>query len=556
MPRTISPGRRASRAAVFALWALAAACSTPPEPEPQPQPASPNTLVRLDAEAPGAHCASGGTAIRTGPDSNGNGSLEDDEVIEAQTRYVCEQFASLVEVVAEPPGANCRNGGSVVRVGPDRDRDGVLDASEVTSSQYVCDALTEQSIHFGNLQVRSSADLAKLDGVEYLVGDLFIRGELVPEVHLPRLQRITGSLTVGWEGLVPVEGGGHLPPMSALRLPALRSVGNLLLTLPHVQTLDLSALEGVGDLVELSSVGTLTAVELPALRSVGGDFSFHYTAHFAASPQALRAPLLASVSGDLLLDHNAQLATVELPALAQVTRLSVQGNASLGALVLPALERSGAVTVSENEVLSTLSLPKLGGGSGATVVTANPALSQCSALALEVQRRRAGYLEAVLREANKPDTSCARNSASTCVPLSLAGASTSYSVCYAEQDFAQASADCASVFPGGHLAVFETQAEFQRLQDAVKGQLAVPASVWIGYSDQSSEGAFQWRVGGATYAPQAGDTSFWSPGEPNGGGGENCVVLLGLTGAAGSFVPGYASDTACSLPRPALCEAP
>jgi hypothetical protein len=142
------------------------------------------------------------------------------------------------------------------------------------------------------------------------------------------------------------------------------------------------------------------------------------------------------------------------------------------------------------------------------------------------------------------------------VPLSLAGASTSYSVCYAEQDFAQASADCASVFPGGHLAVFETQAEFQRLQDAVKGQLAVPASVWIGYSDQSSEGAFQWRVGGATYAPQAGDTSFWSPGEPNGGGGENCVVLLGLTGAAGSFVPGYASDTACSLPRPALCEAP
>jgi lectin-like protein len=501
MPSPIPPGRRASLAA-FALWAVAAACSTPPD---APQPSSPNTLVRLDAEAPGTHCASGGTAIRMGPDSNGNGSLEEDEV---------------------------------------------------SSSQYVCDALTEESIHFGNLQVQSSADLAKLEGVEYLVGDLFIRGDLVPEVHLPRLQRITGALTVGWEGLVPLEDGGSLPPMSTLRLPALRSVGNLLLTLPYVQTLDLSALESVGDMVELTSVGTLTAVDLPALRSVGGDFSFHYTAHFAASSQSLRAPLLASVSGGFLLDYNAQLATAELPALAQVAWLSVQGNASLSALVLPALERTGAVTVSQNEVLSTLSLPKLGGGSGATLVTANPALSQCSALALEVQRRRAGYLEAVLREANQPDTSCARNSASTCVPLSLADGSTSYTVCYAEQDFAQASADCASVLPGGHLAVFETQAEFLRLQEAVKGRLAVPTSVWLGYSDQDTEGSFQWLLGGSTYEPQAGDSAFWSPGEPDDAGGEDCVVLLGLTGAAGNFVPGYASDTACSLPRPALCEAP
>jgi hypothetical protein len=142
------------------------------------------------------------------------------------------------------------------------------------------------------------------------------------------------------------------------------------------------------------------------------------------------------------------------------------------------------------------------------------------------------------------------------VPLSLADGSTPYTVCYAEQDFAQASADCASVLPGGHLAVLETQAEFQRLQEAVKGRLALPTSAWLGYSDQGTEGAFQWILGGATYAPQAGDSAFWSPGEPNDAGGEDCVVLLGLTGAAGSFVPGYASDTACSLPRPALCEAP
>jgi hypothetical protein len=45
---------------------------------------------------------------------------------------------SLVSVVAEPAGANCSHGGQRIDVGPDANRSGALDASEVASSSYVC----------------------------------------------------------------------------------------------------------------------------------------------------------------------------------------------------------------------------------------------------------------------------------------------------------------------------------------------------------------------------------------------------------------------------------
>lgn len=547
-------GRRVLPGAALALCALVAACPPPSTPP------STSTLVRLDDEPAGAHCPSGGTAIRLGPDSNHNGSLEDSEVIESQTRYVCAAptapSPALVEVLPEPPGPHCRHGGSVVRSGLDGNRDGVLDASEVTSSQFVCDAFSESAIHFGNVQVLSSADLEQLDGIEYLVGDLFIRGDLVPDVHLPHLQRITGTLSAGWEGSVPLGDGGTPPPLESLRLPALRSVGNLLLTLPSARTLDLASLESVGDSVELTTLGQLTAVDLPALRSTGGDFLFHYNVHFDAAPQSLRAPRLSSVSGELVLDFNTQLVSVELPSLARVRHLSVKGNASLPSLALPALEHAGAVTVSENAVLASAELPRLGGGEGATLLTSNPSLSECTALALEVQRRRAGYLGAVLREDNRADASCAANTASSCVGFTLAGGPPTYAVCYAARDFSQAATDCASVFPGGHLAVLETQAEHLRLRDAVSAGLAVPANVWLGSSDRDTEGSFQWLTGGASYSPQAGDASFWAPGQPDDAGGSDCVMVTGLTGAAGGFVPGSASDEMCERRLPALCEIP
>jgi hypothetical protein len=51
--------------------------------------AGPNSLIRTTAEPAGSHCASGGQKIETGLDANGNGVLDDGEVIASATAYLC-----------------------------------------------------------------------------------------------------------------------------------------------------------------------------------------------------------------------------------------------------------------------------------------------------------------------------------------------------------------------------------------------------------------------------------------------------------------------------------
>lgn len=100
---------------------------------------TPGQLVRVVAEPPGANCAYGGDAIETGTDANGNGVLDDSEV--ASTTYECTAAPApqtLIALAAEPPGANCAHGGTAVHAGVDVDGDGVLEASEVTSTSFVC----------------------------------------------------------------------------------------------------------------------------------------------------------------------------------------------------------------------------------------------------------------------------------------------------------------------------------------------------------------------------------------------------------------------------------
>ena len=108
-------------------------------------------------EAAGARCAVGGVRIDSGLDANGNGTLDADEI--TVTQYVCDGIQGvrgdagspgspgatgtdgapvLVNMAAEAAGTNCAAGGSKITAGVDVDRNGTLDASEVTSTGYVC----------------------------------------------------------------------------------------------------------------------------------------------------------------------------------------------------------------------------------------------------------------------------------------------------------------------------------------------------------------------------------------------------------------------------------
>lgn len=106
------------------------------------------SLIQMVDEPPGANCQAGGVAIHSGLDANRNGVLDTGEI--AVTKYVCngpegpegpEGRSILFESDLEPPGDNCRAGGTVFRWGFDLDDDGVLDEDEILSTEYACNGL-------------------------------------------------------------------------------------------------------------------------------------------------------------------------------------------------------------------------------------------------------------------------------------------------------------------------------------------------------------------------------------------------------------------------------
>ncbi|MFL5353066.1 hypothetical protein [Archangium sp.] len=113
------------------------------------------------AEQPGSNCAAGGMRLVVGTDANRNGALDDAEIDPALTRFICngtkgadgatgangvngangaDGLSTLVTTTPEPVGTHCPAGGTRVQVGPDANRNGTLDTTEVVDSftQYVC----------------------------------------------------------------------------------------------------------------------------------------------------------------------------------------------------------------------------------------------------------------------------------------------------------------------------------------------------------------------------------------------------------------------------------
>lgn len=93
----------------------------------------------VSVEPAGPNCAVGGIVISFGVDEDGSGTLDPSEV--EGTEYVCDRVASLVKVSVElaATSTECAGvGGSRIETGPDLDQDGILAASEVTDTRYVC----------------------------------------------------------------------------------------------------------------------------------------------------------------------------------------------------------------------------------------------------------------------------------------------------------------------------------------------------------------------------------------------------------------------------------
>jgi hypothetical protein len=80
--------------------------------------------------------------VQSGVDTNSNQILELSEATNAQ--YICNgamgatSFNAQMVVTNEPIGSHCSDGGSLVSVGWDVNGNAILDASEITSFSYIC----------------------------------------------------------------------------------------------------------------------------------------------------------------------------------------------------------------------------------------------------------------------------------------------------------------------------------------------------------------------------------------------------------------------------------
>jgi hypothetical protein len=99
---------------------------------------------------------------------------------------------------------------------------------------------------------------------------------------------------------------------------------------------------------------------------------------------------------------------------------------------------------------------------------------------------------------------------------------------------------------GGHLVSIGSQEEQDFIHSNFGNLLGVDRRIWIGFSDQSTEGAFEWSDGTpAKY-------TNWNGGEPNNSGGaEDYAELLGSSGKWNDL-----NDAGAGFPHLAVIELP
>lgn len=115
-----------------------------------------NSLVDLIPEPIGENCSNGGYKIVTGIDINANNVLDTEEILKEE--FICNGEIgnngqnSLVQVIPEEGNENCTNGGYLINTGLDLNADNILSEDEIQSSVYICNGLNGAT----DIQIRLS----------------------------------------------------------------------------------------------------------------------------------------------------------------------------------------------------------------------------------------------------------------------------------------------------------------------------------------------------------------------------------------------------------------
>jgi hypothetical protein len=328
-------------------------CNTAPVTQP------PVIVVRVIAEPPGMNCPAGGTTVQSGPDANGNGSLDDAEV--SHTDYICRQ-PLLTRLAAEPAGAHCVDGGVAFLVGPDLDNDGKLAEAETETTEYECGDVLSRDV-----ELFTDADVAALANIRVITGSLSSQFAPVTSFVLPSLSHIGGSLRVEggfvltrfeFPALQEIDGDCSLRDivLPVVDFPQLRRVGSL--DLENVNVPDLSGFPALAEVdrdFKLLLMFSLTSANLP-FTSIGGTLDVGVNSDLTQ----LTAKLADQV-GSVSLSDNPQLHTVTLSviprhrAASQLGVVDVFFNDSLTDIKVSA-DQVGGIDISENAMVTKIAL--------------------------------------------------------------------------------------------------------------------------------------------------------------------------------------------------------
>jgi hypothetical protein len=300
-------------------------------------------VLRLVAEPAGANCAEGGTAVQSGRDANRDGRLDDGEV--EHTDYVCD--AQLVTRMApEPAGVHCVAGGLAFHLGRDRDNDGALADGEIEWTEYECsDVLTRDVV------IRNSADAAALAAIRVIDGDLTIYQFVGPELTLPELRYVNGSLTVHYTHFAD--------PLESLRLPELTSInGSFVVEYnTYLTLLEAAKLRDIDGDLEVYQNSSLVALEgLPALAHIGGEailYSNELLERVTLLPNAEEV-WTAAIERQLEVGGNPRLTQLSVGAH-RLQSVWIHSNAALAALTLD-VAWAEHIDIASNPRLATLAV--------------------------------------------------------------------------------------------------------------------------------------------------------------------------------------------------------
>jgi len=307
-------------------------------------------LVDVANEPAGANCPGGGSAISTGPDENGNGTLDADEVEE--TAYVCGDASStsnqIVDISAEAAGSNCAAGGVAIAVGVDANGNGTLESDEVTSTTYVCDAEGGNvadafgGVLPGNVTVNNYFDFSVLTQFTAVDGNLTIQSGAISgadSILLGKLQTVGGNFTLNDAG-----------DATTLDLSALATVAGdfSINNATSLTSVDVSSLTSVEDNLEIVDSGNALALTFPVLTTVtNGDFLID-----GSNLGNVSAPMLTTIGGDLVVDGAATTGDLGFAALTTSAEVRIDNGSTVGAVSLGALTSTGFIIFTDSAIAS------------------------------------------------------------------------------------------------------------------------------------------------------------------------------------------------------------